>query len=84
MTVGSTNGDFDNDGKQDLIDSTGCAFLTEANIESVAKSNLCTSVYSDEMYKGKYPTIGQAFVFSKDYTYVAKKNEKWEIHSAKR
>lgn len=82
VTRGSATGDFDNDGKKDLITREGCAYLTKANINKIPQANQCSDVYTNEMYKGQFPTLGQKYVFSANYTYIAmQKNGTWLIES---
>lgn len=83
ISYGSTQGDFDNDGKKDLVTREGCAYLTKVNINNMPVTSQCTDIYTTDMYKGQFPQVGQSFNFSSNYTYVARQNDgSWIIEAA--
>lgn len=88
-------GDFDNDGKKDLISLTGCAFLSSVGVNNILQEKRCTAnEIVPAYYEGKKDIIGQKYIeidknnidlnlynsSSITHSFVAKnKNENWKI-----
>lgn len=88
-------GDFDNDGNEDLITFTGCAFLTSANTNVIPNEKRCTATGIVGMFnKKEIQQIGQKYIEATEYdltldlndqtpishSYLGKeKNDNWKI-----
>lgn len=56
-------GDFDNDGKEDMVTFTGCAFLSSVNEDNISADRRCTaSGMSNLVFKDSDNKVGQKYV----------------------
>ena len=57
-------GDFDNDGKKDVISYTGCAFLSSVSIQNIPQNQQCTEKGTTTViyYPDKSIKIGQKYI----------------------
>lgn len=89
-------GDFDNDGVNDLITFTGCAFLSSS--KNISSDNQCISPGISNMVFEDDRKIGEKYIHTNElnldlafsaknqilHTFLAKnKDETWEIHADK-
>ena len=56
-------GDYDKDGKDDLISFTGCAFFSSVNPDEIPKEQRCTATgITTLVFKGEDKKIGQKYI----------------------
>ena len=88
-------GDFDNDGKKDIVIFTGCAFLSSVSEENIPSDRKCTASGMSRISSESDHKVGQKYIdFSEtdwtefnnrqvmDYAYMGKSQEgKWLIYA---
>ncbi len=61
-------GDFDQDGQEDLISFTGCAFLSAVDINTIPESKRCTAIGIASMFvKSDQELVGQKYIENEKY-----------------
>lgn len=62
-------GDFDKDGKEDLISFTGCAFLSSVSVEQIPEENRCAATRISSFVSSTINAeeIGQKYTITEEY-----------------
>lgn len=55
-------GDFDGDGKKDLVDSRGCAFFSSLDTDKINQKQQCVASMMTKMYLNNKGIIGQKYI----------------------
>ena len=81
----NADGDFDNDGKKDLITASGCALLSSMKVENIPENQKCRAdKLVNIIFKDGTERIGQKYASSdSDFSYIDPKTPIFHSYLAK-